>query len=518
MEGRISFGKLENHLTASATDWKGTPAPDTPFRVLIIGEFSNRSSGNRADPSDFFGWRAPLFIDRDNLGEVMAKLGPELRLRLSGSVTHPLVLRFAGVEDFHPDRLFSRLEIFQALRKTRQRLLDVSTFHVAAEEVKQWLSGVRPRTAATVDERAEEELHASNADRVSADFLLDGSRKRETSILANSEWETMLEELVKPYVLPKEDPRQAELVAMVDAVTSGLMRKVLHHAEFQALEAAWRSLDFLVRRVETDTHLQLFLLDISREELASDLLSSDNLKSCQLYKILIEQTLEVPGAEPWAAIVGNYTFDAVPEDVQVLGRVAKLSCLAGAPFLAGASPTILECRSLAENPDPEDWNESSEEGRELWRALRRQPESSCLGLAMPRFLLRLPYGGKSDPIDHFDFEEMKEDFEHESYLWANPAFVGAYLLAQMFSHSGWDFTAGELLEVKGLPLHIYQCEGESCLKPCAEVLLTKRAAEVILDQGIMPLLSMKGHDSIRLGRFQSLAEPCVPLEGAWDRA
>jgi type VI secretion system protein ImpC len=151
-----------------------------------------------------------------------------------------------------------------------------------------------------------------------------------------------------------------------------------------------------------------------------------------------------------------------------------------------------------------------------WEELRRIPEASYLGLALPRLLLRLPYGADTDPIERFDFEEMPTVLEHDDYLWGNPAFVCVYLLAQAFSHYGWNLRAGMIQDIEGLPLHIYKEHGESKVKPCVEVVFIERAAKRILDYGIMPLLSFKDQDTIRLARFQSLADSPTNLSGRWN--
>jgi type VI secretion system protein ImpC len=131
-------------------------------------------------------------------------------------------------------------------------------------------------------------------------------------------------------------------------------------------------------------------------------------------------------------------------------------------------------------------------------------------------LLRLPYGRDTEPTEEFSFEEMPESgSNHEQYLWANPMFAVIYLLAQAYLQSGWSLHAGEVQQIDGLPIHVYQQNGESQIKPCAEVLLTVRAAEKIIKRGPMPLLTMKDAGSIRVGIFQSIAVPATPLAGRW---
>jgi type VI secretion system protein ImpC len=305
-------------------------------------------------------------------------------------------------------------------------------------------------------------------------------------------------------------------MAQVDAATSDQMRQVLHHPEFQALEAAWRAVSFLVRGLETGVQLKLYLLDISKAELASDVVSTEDLRSSGIYRLLVEQTVGTPGGEPWAAVAANFTFGQTPEDIELLARMGMIARAARAPFLAGASPHLLGCESLAATPDPDDWQpEADPEGHQFWEALRAMPEAQYLGLALPRFLLRLPYGKDTEPTEQFDFEEMPEGSRHESYLWGNPAFVCAYLLGQAFSEFGWYLRPGVFQQIDGLPAHVYEEDGESHLKPCAEALLTNRAAEIILDEGLMPLLSIAGRADVRLTRFQSIAKPARPLAGQW---
>jgi type VI secretion system protein ImpC len=324
--------------------------------------------------------------------------------------------------------------------------------------------------------------------------------------------------VTEPHLVATADPHRAEVVDAMDRAISAQMRAVLRAPDFQALESAWRAVFLMVRRIETGSRLKLYLMDISKQELAADLASSSDLRATGIYRLLVEKSVGTPGAEPWAAIAGNYTFGPEPKDVEVLGRLAKIAAAAGAPFLAAASPHFLGCVSLAATPEPRDWKLPQDaEGVSAWAALRRLPEASAIGLALPRFLLRLPYGRKTEPIEAFDFEEMPDTPSHENYLWGNPAFVCALLLAQSFDEYGWDLRPGVISDVDGLPLHVYEQNGESALQPCAEALLTERAAEHILESGLMPLLSVKGKDTVRLMRFQSIAEPLRAMAGRWNR-
>ena len=216
-------------------------------------------------------------------------------------------------------------------------------------------------------------------------------------------------------------------------------------------------------------------------------------------------------------LIGNYHFEKCHEDIDFLGRMAKIAKASGAPFIAAASDKMVCRTSLAKTPDPDDWGQSANpEAAQAWQALRELPEAAYLGLVLPRFLLRLPYGADTEPVEAFDFEEMPSPLDHETCLWGNAAFACALLLGQAFSLNGWQLRPGDQLDVNNLPLYLYKDNAESKLLPCAETLLTQRAAETILDTGLMPLLSFLNQDTVRLARFQAIAAPLCRLAGRWE--
>ena len=501
----MPFEEPDVHLVASMEETAGTPMPNTPFRVALLGDFSGRANRGVCEPGEGIAKRRPREVDRDNLDGVMATLGVGVRLPM-GKDAPALVLRFQELDDFHPDRLFERVELLEQLRETRRKLSDPDSSAAAEADFGRNEPMPSPGVADLVsgnllDQVLEETGSTPSGMRPTAD---------------SPEWDAFVGEIVRPHAVPRDDPRHAEVIAAVDEAAAGLVREILHHPHVQALESVWQAVRFLVSRVETGEQMKLCLIDVSRDELAADLASAGDLRATGMYRLLVEQTVETPGAEPWAVLAGNYTFGQTRGDADLLGRLAKIAKRAGAPFLAAAHPHLLGCASLAEAPDPDDWNLRAEAGdRKAWQALRALPETAYVGLALPRFLLRLPYGPDTDPAERFDFEEMPGEPVHAHYLWGSPGIACACLLGQGFSESGWEMRPGKVQEIGGLPIHVYKSGGESKATPCAEVVLTESAAEAILDAGVMPLLSFKGRDTIRLARFQSLADPPTPLAGRW---
>jgi type VI secretion system protein ImpC len=517
MSKPFSSGKIEVNIVSTIEKTHGVPEPEMPFRIGIFGDFSGRTNWGIIDPA--LDNRRPLLVDRDNLDEVLAKLKVEIKLPILGKESAPVTIGFSELDDFHPDSLFERLEVFEALRETRKGIKDPVTFATLAKELKR---ADKPSESGTPPKNVEKPIESISGQTTGnlLDQVLEETQEKapETELSrGTSEWDNFLNQIVKPHLVPDIEPQQAEMLNAVDAATSELMQRILHHADFQTIESAWRGIHFFVSRLETDEQLKLYLLDISKAELAADLGATENLRSTGIYKLLVEQTVETFGGEPWAVLAGNYTFDNSREDAELLGRIAKIAKAAGAPFITAANDKVLGCESLAETPNPDDWQGPTDtKDSQAWEILRKLPDAAYLGFALPRFMLRLPYGADTDPIEQFDFEEMPAVPNHDDYLWGNPCFACVYLLGQAFTHHGWNLRPGVIQDIEGLPLYIYQKEGESRVKPCAEVVLTERAAETILDKGLMPLLSFRNQDIIRLARFQSIADPLTSLAGRWS--
>jgi type VI secretion system protein ImpC len=507
-----SFGKLEVTMGATLEEAAGAADSSTPFQIALLGDFSGRASRGIQSPGTIAA-RRPLVVDRDNFEETLAKLGVEVRLSLEGGP--PVTIGFRDLDDFLPDEIFSRVTVFEKLRELRGRLANSETFRAAAEEVQGYAEAepeAPPQSTSDVPAAPAEPA-------ASTEGLLDQMLEappQEDPAAKPSQWDELIRTIVGPYCVPKPDPRQAELIASVDSAVAGLMRTILHHPVFQEVEAAWRALHLLISRLETDSQLKVCVLDVSKAELAADLESSEDLRATQTYRLLVEKTVHTPGGVPWAVLAGNYTFGPTQTDAELLGRMAKIALSAGAPFIAAASPGVVGCESFARTPDPDDWQSAPEpEALEAWRSLRRLPESPSVGLVLPRFLLRLPYGPDAEGTERFDFEEMPGEPDHDGFLWGSPAFSAAYLLARGFLREGGGFRPGIEREIGDLPVHVYKSEGESVVMPCAEALLSDRAAEMIAAKGLMPLVSIMNQGTVRLVRFSSIADPPAPLAGRW---
>jgi type VI secretion system protein ImpC len=463
------------------------PAPvrssDDPFRIVLLGDFGGRASRNEPRLH-----REPLLLDPDNFEAVMDRLETGLELSAGGA---GLSLRFRGLDDFHPDHLYATQPLFQPLRQARAELSNPATFRAAAASLSAAPPPPPPAPA--------QPISGSLLDQI-MDEALEPDAPVRPALDRDASWNEAIGGIVRPHLVPKPDARQEELVAQVDAAASALMRAVLGHPEFQALEAAWRSVFFLLQRLETGVELKLYLVDITRDEMIEAALAGRSLVR-----------------DGWSAASCLHSFAPTESDCAALAGLAGVARLAGGPLLAGIDPRLMGCESMAATPDPDDWKQPLDQaGLQAWRQLRKHPDARWIGLALPRMLLRLPYGRATSAAESFDFEEMPQPPVHEAYLWGSPAVACVCLLGQAFNTRGWQMHPGLRNRIDGVPVHTYRVDGEPRMTPPAETWLTDRVADRILDQGVMPLASSKSSDTILLVRTQSIADPPGPLAGPWD--
>jgi type VI secretion system protein ImpC len=286
-----------------------------------------------------------------------------------------------------------------------------------------------------------------------------------------------IDRVLASHLVPAESAAEAGRRNRTQAVTTALMRAILHSPEYQRLEALWRGVWFLVRRIDSGANVKVYIAEMGDGG----------------------EIPAAPGELQWSVVLVNRTFDRSPESVEALSRLARQAMIWNAAVLAEAEAPAETDASRAE-----------------WARFRATPEAAHIGLALPRLMARMPYGESGETTDEFPFEEMSSVPLHTEYLWMNPAFGLTYLLAAAFAENGWNMVPGSVRELDGMPLHVYREEGESVAKPCAELLLHERDVEQLLDAGIMPLASIRDTDRVRLVRFQSIAEPARGLAGPWE--
>jgi type VI secretion system protein ImpC len=304
------------------------------------------------------------------------------------------------------------------------------------------------------------------------------------------------------------------IIAELDRKLSEQVNQILHHEEYQRLESAWRGLHYLVNNTETDELLKIRVLNVSKTELHKTLkrYKGTNWDQSPLFKQIYEAEYGQFGGEPFGCLVGDYQFDHSPMDVELLGEMAKIGAAAHAPFIAGAAPSLMQMDSWAELSNPRDLSKIfTTPEYAAWRSLRETQESQYLGLAMPRFLARLPYGQKTNPVDEFAFEEDTSGGDHARYSWANSAYAMAANITRAFKLYGWCSRIRGVESggaVSNLPVHAFPTDdGGVDMKCPTEIAVTDRREAELAKAGLMPLMHKKNSDFAAFIGAQSLHKP-----------
>jgi type VI secretion system protein ImpC len=313
----------------------------------------------------------------------------------------------------------------------------------------------------------------------------------------------------------------SDVIKSIEAMIAELDRKlteqvnlILHHPDFQKIEAAWRGLNHLVTNTETDEMLRIKVLNISKQDLAKTLKRYKGTAWDQspLFKKVYEEEYGLYGGLPFGCLVGDYYFDHTPPDTELLGEMSKIAASAFAPFITGASPTLMQMDSWQDLANPRDLTKIFLTPEYAgWRSLRESEDSRYVGLAMPRFLSRLPYGAKTSPVEEFDFEEDTGSADHSRYTWANAAYAMAVNINRSFKLYGWcarirGIESGGAVE--GLPTHTFPTDdGGVDMKCPTEIAISDRREAELAKNGFMPLLHRKNSDSAAFIGAQSLQKP-----------
>ncbi len=324
--------------------------------------------------------------------------------------------------------------------------------------------------------------------------------------------ETLISQLLEPgkEVSTISQSVVDDMIAEIDKKLSRQLDEIIHHPEFQKLESAWRSLKFLVDRTNFRENIKIEVLNVSKEDLLDDFEDAPEIPKSGLYKIVYTNEYGQFGGQPYAALIGNYQFGPGPQDIKLLQYIASVAAMAHAPFISGAAPSMFGIDDFTELPKLKDLKSIFEGPQYIkWQSFRESEDSRYVGLTVPRFLLRLPYGPETQPVKSFNYEENVVD-NHQNYLWGNTAFAFATTLTDSFAKYRW---CANIIGPKGggaiedLPLHQYEAMGEIQTKIPTEVLISERREYELAEEGFIALTMRKGSDNACFFSANSVQKP-----------
>ncbi len=327
---------------------------------------------------------------------------------------------------------------------------------------------------------------------------------------------TFAEEALKHSALISNDTLRSieSMIAEIDRKLTEQVNEILHHPDFQKLESAWRGLHYLVNNTETDETLKIRVMNISKKDLGKTLKKFKGTAWDQspIFKKVYEEEYGQFGGEPYGCFVADYYFDHSPPDVELLSEVSKVAAAAHAPFITAPSPTLFQMDSWQELSNPRDLTKIFQTPEYApWRSLRESEDSRYIGLAMPRFLGRYPYGAKTNPVEEFDFEEDTDGSDHNKYCWVNAAYGMAVNINRAYKLYGWCTRIRGVESggaVPNLPTHTFPTDdGGVDMKCPTEIAISDRREAELAKNGMMPLIHRKNSDVAAFIGAQSLQKP-----------
>ena len=301
-----------------------------------------------------------------------------------------------------------------------------------------------------------------------------------------------------------------DMIAEIDKKLSLQLDAIMHNSEFQKLESAWRSLKYLVDKTDFRENIKLEILNVGKDDLLENFEDSPEIPKSGLYKTVYTAEYGQFGGQPYAAMIGNYEFGSGPQDIKLLQYVASVAAMAHAPFIAAVGPSMFGLDDFNGLPQLKDLKSIFEGPQYIkWQTFRQSEDARYVGLALPRFLLRLPFGPNTEPIKAFNYEE-DVSASHDDYLWGNAAFTFASRLTDSFAKYRW---CANIIGPKGggtvedLPLHQYEAMGAIQTKIPTEVLISERREYELAEEGFIGLTMRKGSDNAAFFSANSVQKP-----------
>lgn len=450
-----------------------TTASAPALRFLVLGDFSRQARM----PGEFKSRRVTF----DNFDRVL--------FEMTGS--------FSSLEQFHPDFLAQAKPELRQLLQLRRALKDAATRPAALAELARL--GQQNGTPAAAGggqgaPEAEPELLARllGGRGAPATSAADNSVAKQSSAPAapapaptsaaaptpaQAAVNRLLQNVLKTAVAPSSTDRGPDDLAI--ELLNSRCRSALLEPDFRALERAWRSVHWLVSRLESDQG-EVHVLDISKAELAQHLTAhARDLEASPLVRLLSEDP------DGWDFLIGDYSFELDSEDLMLLGNLGAIAARAGAPLLAHGDLSLAGCSSPELVATPSEWSIGDPNLAALAEQVRKHPAAKWVGLAAPRFLVRHPYGKRADPIESFPFEELPANPESDRFLWGNPAFACAWILGQAHSRGGARWPLRQASSILDLPMPLYTAHSGDAIQPPLEFLLSEPARVAAEQRGLI---------------------------------
>jgi type VI secretion system protein ImpC len=481
-----------------------------PFVIGVLADLD----GQPIEPPRRLRERKFYHLDADNFDDHMARIAPRLAFsvedRLSGEGAKVAVeIRFRQMSDFEPLSVARQIPTLNALVLLRTKLNDLhATLHADSR-----LDDLIKDAVLT---RGGEGGDVESADTIVGRIATRGhlGRFAEDNARAIDYLRIFFRELDEGRMVlsPTTGAMLTERIARIDELLSTQLNEVFHQPEFQRLEGTWRGLERLVRQTDTSSLLKIRVLAVTKKEILRDLQRAAEFDQSALFRLVYEEEFGTLGGEPFGALIADYDFALIPEDMEMLTRISNVAAAASAPFIGAANPNLFNLDSFRQLSMPRDLAKIFDTtAHAQWRAFRESEDSRFVGLVLPRVLQRLPYGRDGAASEGFDYQEGVDGKDPEKYLWGNAVFAFAARLTEAFARYGWCAAISGMEHggmVLGLPLQRFLSDdGDTVVNCPTEIAISDRRRQELDNLGFIPLCYEKGTDRAVFFEAHSCQKP-----------
>ncbi len=435
------------------------------YRIYLLGDFSGKRDAA-------WSQRNIKRIDSDTFEQVMSQIRPSLNLD-SG-----LALHFESIEDFHPDAWFNKIRILTDLLELKKALSNPKTAAQAAAKIQSFNQTDPNQNILAQTQQVDVETEADTLQRLLGKEPGPKTDKADTV-------ERLIERVVSPYITKDVSPQYQALIDVIEKTISQFLRNLLQRQDFKSLESLWRATEALVNEEYADEQ-RFFLVDISQAEL----MAAVNEGGSEFKERLLAH-VQLDDEERDVLLAGDFSFTGSAEDGELIKFLSATAKTCGGCFLGAADQSLIDSAILGES-----------QKNSHWARYLSEINADSVVLAYPRYLLRLPYGLKHDPIETLAFEECSEVPVRNELLWGNPALLCVRALIRMTEEESTD----NALLMSDVPVFSYTLDDEAVLQPGTEILLNETQVNALLSKGITPLIGFRQHQGVQLPIISTLAD------------
>lgn len=313
-------------------------------------------------------------------------------------------------------------------------------------------------------------------------------------------------------------------IAAIDKKISSQINCIIHHREFQKLEAGWRGVSYLVNQKESNDKNQkvkIKVLDCSWTTLSKDINKAIEFDQSEFFKLVYNNEYDMSGGEPFGVLIGNYQIShknkkgSSVNDIDILKEITRTAAAAFSPFITSAHPSFFGADNFSDLASHIDFTHTFNQIEYTkWNSLRSMDDARFLGLTLPYILMRAPYKNDGSRSEGFQFSEVIKN-PQKDHLWGNAAFAFAGVLIRAFAESAWfgqirGMQPGQ--KSKGLVCDLPVCQYETDLyrsrsKPSINLLISDRAEKILSDNGFIPLSAVPGSEHLVFYSNSSTQKP-----------